>query len=141
VDATTTYPQLLQPVLDCTDPRLLAEFYRELLGFRYRAGDEPSESGGDDVDVDWLVLLSPSGERSLAFQQVDELPPTTWPETDVPQQMHLDMAVTSRSELDAQHERAIALGARVVLDRTDDEQEPLWVYADPAGHMFCIFVA
>jgi hypothetical protein len=29
----------------------------------------------------------------------------------------------------------------VLLDRTDDPDEPLWVFADPAGHPFCIFVA
>jgi hypothetical protein len=26
------------------------------------------------------------------------------------------------------------------MDRSDDEEEPLWVYADLAGHPFCIFV-
>jgi hypothetical protein len=26
-------------------------------------------------------------------------------------------------------------------DRSGDEEEPLRVYADPAGHPFCIFVA
>jgi Glyoxalase-like domain len=139
--AASPYPQLLQPVLDCTNPRLLAEFYRQLLGLVYRDGDEPSEFGPDDPERDWLVLLGLSGERSLAFQQVDELQPTTWPLPGVPQQMHLDMTVASCAELDAQHERAITLGARMVLDRTDDPQEPLRVYADPAGHMFCIFVA
>ena len=136
-DDTATHPRLLQPVLDCTDPRLLAEFYRRLLGLVYRQGDEPSEG---EVDVDWLVLVAPSGERRLAFQQVDELPETTWPEPGVPQQMHLDMTVPDRAELDAQHERALALGARMVLDRTDDPEEPLRVYADPAGHRFCMFV-
>jgi hypothetical protein len=45
------------------------------------------------------------------------------------------------AELDHQHERALALGARLVLDRSDDDEEPLRVYADPAGHPFCIFVA
>ena len=55
--------------------------------------------------------------------------------------MHLDMTVRDSAELELQHERAIALGARLVLDRTDDPQEPLRVYADPAGHLFCIFVA
>ena len=132
-----THPQLLQPVLDCTDARLLAEFYRRLLGLAYRDGDEPSEG---EVNVDWLVLVAPSGERRLAFQQVDELPETTWPEPGVPQQMHLDLTVPDRAELDAQHERALALGARMVLDRTDDPEEPLRVFADPAGHRFCIFV-
>ena len=136
-----SYPQLLQPVLDCTRPRLLAEFYRELLGFSYREGDEPPAPGADDPERDWLVLLRPSGERGLAFQQVDELARTTWPAADVPQQMHLDLTVPGRAELDEQHDRAVALGARLVLDRTDDPAEPLRVYADPAGHMFCIFVA
>ena len=80
----SSYPQLLQTVFDCTDARPLAEFYRRLLGLVYREGDEPGAS--DREERDWLVLLKPSGERCLAFQQVDELPPTTWPEPGVPQQ-------------------------------------------------------
>jgi hypothetical protein len=136
-----TYPHLLQPVLDCEHPRQLAEFYRKMLGYAYRAGDEPPADRREDPEPDWLVLLKPSGERALAFQQVDELPETTWPEPGVPQQMHLDLSVPSREQLDVQHERALALGARPVLDRTDDPDEPLRVYADPAGHRFCIFVA
>jgi len=137
-DGAATYPQLLQTVLDCTDARSLAEFYRRLLGLEYRPGDEPS---GEVPDADWLVLVGSDDRRRLAFQQVDELPETTWPEPGVPQQMHLDTTVRTRAELDAQHERALALGARLVLDRTDDPDEPLRVYADPAGHRFCIFVA
>jgi hypothetical protein len=27
------------------------------------------------------------------------------------------------------------------LDRTDDPEEPLYVFADPSGHPFCVFVA
>jgi hypothetical protein len=137
-DHADTFPQLLQTVLDCTDPRLLAELYRQLLGLEYRPGDEPS---GEVPDADWLVLVGSDGRRRLAFQQVDELPETTWPEPGVPQQMHLDTTVRTRAELDAQHDRAVTLGARLVLDRTDDPDEPLRVYADPAGHRFCIFVA
>jgi catechol 2,3-dioxygenase-like lactoylglutathione lyase family enzyme len=137
-DDAATVPQLLQTVLDCTDPRLLAEFYRRLLGLEYRPGDEPT---GEVPDADWLVLVGSDGRRRLAFQQVHELPETTWPEPGVPQQMHLDTTVRTRAELDAQHERALSLGARLVLDRTDDPDEPLRVYADPAGHRFCIFVA
>jgi hypothetical protein len=137
-DNPASHPQLLQTVLDCTNPRLLAEFYRRLLGLQYRPGDEPS---GEVPDADWLVLVGSDGRRRLAFQQVDELPETTWPEPGVPQQMHLDTTVRTRAELDAQHDRAVTLGARLVLDRTDDPDEPLRVYADPAGHRFCIFVA
>jgi hypothetical protein len=32
------------------------------------------------------------------------------------------------------------LGGRLLQDRRDDPDEPLRVYADPAGHPFCIFV-
>lgn len=57
-----------------------------------------------------------------------------------PQQLHLDLKVPTAAQLDAQHERALALGARLLFDRSDDPVEPLRVYADPAGHPFCIFV-
>lgn len=132
-----THPVLRTTVLDATDVRGLAEFYRQLLGLRYRPGDEPPEPGRTD-DHDWLVLQG-DGPR-LAFQQVHELPAATWPEGPVPQQLHLDMTVPDTAELARQHERALALGARVLQDRSDNPDEPLWVYADPAGHPFCIFV-
>ena len=57
-----------------------------------------------------------------------------------PQQFHLDLTVPTKEELDVQHERAVGLGARLLLDRSEDEEEPLRVYADLAGHPFCIFV-
>lgn len=132
------HPQLLQTVLDCTDVRELAEFYRRLLGLVYRPGDEVPARGPDDAD--WLVLLHPDGSRALAFQQVAELRRTTWPRPEVPQQLHLDLTVADVSALDAQHARALELGARLAFDRSDDAEEPLRVYTDPAGHTFCIFV-
>jgi hypothetical protein len=49
--------------------------------------------------------------------------------------------VETRAELDEQHERAISLGARLLADQADDPEEPLRVYADPAGHPFCLFVS
>lgn len=137
-----TYPRIRQTVLDTTDPRGLAEFYRALFGLAYRAGDEPPAPGAtDERGGDWLVLATPAGRPLLAFQQVDELPATTWPAPGVPQQMHLDTCVPDAAELDRQHERALRLGARLRYDRSDDVEEPLRVYADPAGHLFCIFVA
>ncbi len=77
----------------------------------------------------------------LAFQQVDEQARTTWPSQQVPQQLHLDMTVPDRAALERQRERALALGAELRLDRSDDQEEPLYALADPDGHMFCIFVA
>jgi catechol 2,3-dioxygenase-like lactoylglutathione lyase family enzyme len=136
-----TYPTILQTVLDCADPRATAEFYRQMFGLHYRPGDEvPPDGQPDENGQDWLVLLRPDGARSLAFGKADDLAETTWPEPGVPQQMHLDTSVQSVEELERQHERALALGARLRFDRTDDPDEPLRVYADPAGHLFCIFV-
>jgi catechol 2,3-dioxygenase-like lactoylglutathione lyase family enzyme len=133
------YPQLLHTVLDTTRPRELAEFYRQLLGLQYRQGDEPPADGDAD-DADWLVLVDSNGARKLAFQQVERLERTTWPTHDVPMQMHLDFTVSSLKELQRQRERAESLGAQLLLDRTDDSNEPLYVLADTAGHPFCIFV-
>ena len=129
-----------QVVLDCTDARALAEFYRGLLGLTYRPGDEPPESGVDERGQDWLVLRNPGGIQ-LAFQQVAELPEATWPDGPHPQMLHLDMTVDSVADLESEHEHALRLGARLLLDRSDDPEEPLRVYADLAGHPFCIFVA
>jgi hypothetical protein len=58
-----------------------------------------------------------------------------------PQQLHLDLTVPTAAHLDVQHERALALGARLLRDCSGDPEEPLRVYADPAGHPFCVFVA
>jgi catechol 2,3-dioxygenase-like lactoylglutathione lyase family enzyme len=140
-DAPQSYPALRQTVLDCPDARALAEFYRQLLGLRYRAGDEPPAGNVPDLlGTDWLVLLDGTGSPRLAFQQVPELPQATWPGGPHPQMLHLDLTVQTVPELEAQHARAMALGARLLQDRSDDVDEPLRVYADLAGHPFCIFV-
>jgi catechol 2,3-dioxygenase-like lactoylglutathione lyase family enzyme len=136
----TEYPQLLHTVLDTTDVRELAEFYRELLGLRYRPGDEPPADPAAD-DPDWLVLVDATGARKLAFQHAGSVTRTTWPLHDVPMQLHVDFTVSSAAELERQRHRAEALGAEVIFDRTDDPEEPLYVFADLAGHPFCIFVA
>ena len=136
-----TAPRLRQVVLDALDARALAEFYRELLGLAYRPGDEPPAAGEPDPQgADWLVLRGEDGATALAFQQVDELPASTWPAHTVPQQLHLDLTVATVADLERAHELAVGLGARLLLDRTDDPDEPLRVYADLAGHPFCIFV-
>jgi len=134
-------PSVLQVVLDTTDARGLAEFYRQLLGFVYRAGDEPPAADQPDPrGQDWLVIRHPSGAPRIAFQQVATLAKSTWPEDGVPQQLHLDLTVPTVRDLDLQHQRARALGATLLCDRSHDQHEPLRVYADPAGHPFCIFV-
>jgi ribonuclease BN (tRNA processing enzyme) len=135
-----SHPVLNQAALDTTDARGLAEFYRELLGLRYLPGDEPPVDGSED-DPGWLVLTDHGGGRVLAVQQVETLTRTTWPSHEVPMQVHLDYTVTTVEELEHHRVRAESLGATVLLDRADDEGEPLYVLADPAGHPFCLFVA
>lgn len=134
-------PRLGQVVIDTTDARGTAEFWRQLLGLVYRPEHEPPSAGQDDAaGRDWLNLFDPDGTPRLAFQQVESLTPTTWPEAEIPQQLHLDLVVDTVAELDAVHERVLDLGGQLRLDRSDDPEEPLRVYIDPAGHTFCVFV-
>lgn len=145
-------PFVRQTVLDCSNPRKLAEFYRELLGYAYRPGDEPPPAGEPDrVGGDWLVLRpeadDPSSGRGIAFQQTDDYLPPTWSaggEQPAPnrqrQMLHLDMTVPDVDSLARQRDRATTLGATILFDRSHDDEEPLYVFADPMGHPFCIFV-
>lgn len=140
--AEQTFPALRSVVLNGTDARALAEFYRQLLGMSYRPGDEPPDEGRPDPrGEDWLVLRGGVSGQQISFEQVAVLPEATWPDGPIPQQLHLDLAVPTADDLAQQHERALALGARLLQDRSQDPEEPLYVYADPAGHPFCIFVA
>ena len=135
-------PRLGQVVIDATDARRSAEFWRQLLGLVYREGHERPAPGEDDVaGRDWLNLRTSEGEPCLAIQQVARLPQSTWPDQRVPQQLHLDLTVGSIEELHAVDARVAALGGSLRLDRADDTEEPLRVYADPDGHPFCVFVA
>ena len=127
-------------VIDTEDARGLAEFYRQLVGLRYRPGDEPPAPGEPDPNGgEWLAMRSPEGVR-ISFQQVERMPRATWPEGPVPQMLHLDFMVGSADQLQEQHDRALALGATELRDESSFE-EPLYVFADPAGHPFCIFVS
>ncbi len=134
------FPALMHTALDAMDCRELAEFYRVFLGLRYRPGDEPPDGGRVD-DADWLVLVDESCQRVLAFNQVASLARPTWPTDEVPKQMHQDFRVSSVAELEEQRRRAEELGAVLLHDRSDDEVEPLYVLADPAGHPFCVLVS
>ncbi|MFE5137541.1 VOC family protein [Streptomyces fagopyri] len=113
-------------VLDCPDPRALAGFYAEVLGGTVESG----EGGGQDAD--WVDLTVPGG-RSLAFQAAPGHVPPRWPAPEGSQQFHLDLTV---DDLDAAEKGVLALGARP-LD-TEDRSRSWRVYADPAGHPFCL---
>lgn len=116
--------QLHSVVIDCPDPVGLAEFYRELTGLSV-------ESTSDD----WVSLSGESG-LGLAFQQVSNHQPPAWPNPDRPQQAHLDIKVDN---LDTAEAKAIAIGATLL--EGSDKPVGCRVYADPAGHPFCLFTA
>jgi hypothetical protein len=63
-----TFPTLCGAVLDTTNARALAEFYRQLLGYSDRPGDAPSSDEPDERGADWLVVLGTPGSTPLAFQ-------------------------------------------------------------------------
>lgn len=127
-----SYPRLRSVVLDCLDVHEMADFYRALTGWDYPEGAQPD--GADD----WLSIIGPEGVR-ISFQRSEKITRTTWPSTEVPQQAHLDFLVDSRAELEEMHRRMLDLGAEVRSDQSEDPEEPLRVYADPAGHLFCLF--
>ncbi|WP_298456074.1 VOC family protein [uncultured Cellulomonas sp.] len=106
-------------VLDCPDPRAAADFYAAVLGL---------EVVNDDGD--WVDIGGPGGPR-LSFQLAPDLVAPTWPDPTVPQQLHLDIAVEDISEA---QDRVLGLGARLI----SDDHDGFRVYADPAGHPFCL---
>ena len=82
-------------------------------------------------DEHWALVDGPNG--TIGFQQVDDHRPLTWPDGEVPMQLHLEFLV---DDLDATGARVLAAGA------TRYEHQPnadhCFVYADPAGHPFCL---
>ncbi|MFI2780340.1 VOC family protein [Streptomyces sp. ALB3] len=114
-------------VLDCPDPARLAGFYAAVLGGEAGRPDERWALGED-----WATVHAPSG-LVFCFQRVEEYLPPRWPDPDRPQQFHLDFGVP---DLDRAQEEVLALGA-TVLDGGADRRA--WrVFADPAGHPFCL---
>jgi len=109
-------------VFDCADPHRLARFYAELLGMRVTR-----------VDGDWIDIGDGAGAR-LSFQHAPDHRPPRWPDPAFPQQIHLDIAVDTPGDAAALEEKILALGAR----RLPSEEDGFRVYADPAGHPFCV---
>jgi glyoxalase superfamily protein len=113
--------QLRSVVYDTREPRALAAFYVELLGGKITADDE-----------DWSVVTDDEGRR-FAFQLSPEHEPPVFPDPKGSQQVHLDLRIR-RDDLDEATRRIIELGGRRLEAREDDFQ----VFADPAGHTFCL---
>jgi hypothetical protein len=67
----------------------------------------------------------------MAFQRAPDHRPPRWPDPDFPQQYHVDVMV---DDIDKAESAVLALGAT----RLPGEGEDFRVYADPAGHPFCL---
>lgn len=102
-------------IVDCPDPAALARFYAALLG-------QPITYDSDD----FVVVADNDTTSGLGFQRAGDLRRPTWPDPAIPQQMHLDVMVESLAEATP---RVLELGA-VQLEEG--------VFADPAGHPFCL---
>jgi catechol 2,3-dioxygenase-like lactoylglutathione lyase family enzyme len=111
-------PRIRQIVLDTEDARRSAEFWRQLLGLVYREGHEPRPDRDDPAGRDWLNLRYPDGSPCLAFQQVPQQDPPTWPEPGVSQQLHLDITVGSIDALNSAHDQATRRCRHAILRRT-----------------------
>jgi catechol 2,3-dioxygenase-like lactoylglutathione lyase family enzyme len=103
-------------IVDCPDPMATARFWSAVLG-------DPVSYADDD----FVVVSADTTTSGLAFQRAPGHRPSSWPDPAVPQQMHLDVMV---DDLEVAAAAVLELGAR----RLPGEN----VFADPAGHPFCL---
>ena len=103
-------------ILDCPDPATLAAFYSAVLGLPVTYRDD-----------DFAVVATSNRASGLAFQRAPDHRPPTWPDPATPQQIHLDVMV---DDVPAATAAVLALGATALAGEG--------VFADPAGHPFCL---
>ncbi len=106
--------------LDCLDPKSLANFYATLLGAEIAFQTE--NFAAIRIDGTWLSM-----------QKIEDHKYCTWPDSEVPQQIHLDFAV---ADLEESENYATSAGATRAATQPNPER---WrVMIDPAGHPFCL---
>jgi predicted enzyme related to lactoylglutathione lyase len=108
-------------VLDAADLDAVSSFWGRLLGGTVEQYD------------DWHSIMV-AGEYRLAVQHAPDHVPPQWPDGQ-PQQIHLDLHV---QDIAGAHDETMALGARHLQAADLSAAEGFSVYADPAGHPFCL---
>lgn len=112
--------KLSSVAINCPNAGNLAAFYADITGGKVTFLHEA-----------WATVNGPGGR--IDFQTVPDYTPPTWPDPTSPTQMHLDFHV---DDLEAAEARVLAAGAtRYDFQPNDDH---CYVYADPAGHPFCL---
>jgi predicted enzyme related to lactoylglutathione lyase/catechol 2,3-dioxygenase-like lactoylglutathione lyase family enzyme len=118
-DGVGSVMNLFAVTIDAPDASALGHFYADLTGM------EVTYDGPEGA------LISADG-RSVMFQQIGaDYTAPRWPDPAYPQQAHLDLSVR---DLDAGEAGALAAGAT----RLEGGGEHFRVFADPAGHPFCL---
>jgi predicted enzyme related to lactoylglutathione lyase len=114
-------------VLDAADLHAVSSFWAGLYGGTVDADDEDG----------WHTVLV-DGEPRIGVQHAPDHVAPQWPDGEQ-QQVHLDVYIGTADDLAAAHDEAVSLGARM-LQRAEDLTTPdgFQVYADPAGHPFCL---
>jgi len=108
----------------------------------FDAADLPAEStfwaamldGYVFDDETFHTVIDAAGEWRIGVQLAPQHTPPDWP-NGAPQQVHLDLHVNDPVKA---HEQAMGLGARLLQADDLESDEGHQVYADPAGHPFCI---
>jgi predicted enzyme related to lactoylglutathione lyase len=92
--------------------------------------------GTVDVDEGWHMVMV-DGRPRVGIQLAPDHVPPRWPDGTPQQQIHLDLWV---EDFAAAHDRVMSLGAKVLKQAAEEVDSPdnFQVYADPAGHPFCL---
>lgn len=86
-------------------------------------------------DDDWH-MVTVDGEPRVGVQLAPDHVAPDWPDGTPPQQIHLDLWV---EDFASAHQEVMRLGARVLKEaQGNTEGDDFQVYADPAGHPFCL---
>jgi predicted enzyme related to lactoylglutathione lyase len=106
--------------IDCAQPRVLAEFYHQLLGWEITYSDDN-------------YSMVTQGPTSIGFGRIDDYTPPPWPDPSVPKQFHLDFYA---ADLDQAEQATLAAGGGKPEFQPGGDR---WrVLTDPDGHPFCI---
>lgn len=93
--------------------------------------------GEVETEDDWHMVVV-DGRPRVGVQLAPDHVAPDWPGNTVPQQIHMDLYVP---EFAPAHERVTVLGARLLLTAQDaTPNADFQVYADPAGHPFCLCI-